>query len=309
LQLRRGPGPNRPTNNVLTRTGKKGPWHRYGYNQNIQYDLYKRCKITDGPSINDLTRYRYYGPGLSADAEADIILQAQAGDKRAGFRLVQAFHRFILKRAGSRNKSWFNYNNFDDLMGTSALAFWEGVSTWKPEDGHALATNCYLRVHGAVADARKRFRKRGIAGETLLQRIAFKGHTTETEQRKLQKRYSSFSELAAALEEAAEQVNCWTEPVSYSTTEEDDAAPLYASDDADFEPVRWSKHSSRKRDRIDELALDADRHAARRLKQIGRRAYALELVEKQNQQLKQTSRLGYPDFGQVPSYAPKDRPG
>jgi hypothetical protein len=172
-------------------------------------------KRTDGPSPNDLTRYRYHGPGISAAEEAELTGRAQSGDKRAGLRLVQAFHRFILKRAGSRNKSWFNYNNFDDLMGAATLAFWEGVSTWKSEDGCRLATNCYLRVHGAASDARKQLRKRGIAGETLLQRIAFNGgNATQAEQKRLRKRYSSFSEMAAALNEAAKQVDRWTQPVS-----------------------------------------------------------------------------------------------
>jgi hypothetical protein len=183
LQLRRGPGPNRPTNNVLTRAHGKGPWRRYGHIQEIHYDLYKPCKRTGDPSPNDLTRYRYYGPGLSAAEEADLIRQAQAGDRRAGRRLFEAFHRFVIKRAGNRNKSWFNYNNFDDLMGAATLAFWKAVCSWQPELGYGLATHCWLPVHGASSDARKQLRKRGIAGESLLQRIALNQRATPSEQK------------------------------------------------------------------------------------------------------------------------------
>jgi hypothetical protein len=119
--------------------------------------------------------------------------------------------------------------------------------------------------------------------------------------------------MAAALREAAEQVDAWGQPVSYNTIgSDDDDAALFNSltDDADFKCTRWTKHSSRKRDRIDELALDADRQATRRLKQIGRRAYAIELVEKQQRQLP-ASPHGYPDYlwttATMKPLAPADR--
>jgi hypothetical protein len=202
---------------------------------------------------------------------------------------------------------------FHELIAAGALAFWECVLSWKPELGYRLATHLRLRVSGAISDEAKRYRKRGITGETLLQRIAF-GLGRKRNPLQKQKRYRSFREALSAYEVAIWEVDRWTQPYScYSEGGEDDNRSLTGvllenggADDLGqkepkpkrgmdrlydcFNPYKQSPQlrlcgtnsryiSGAHSRHIDGLAEDADKRAARRLKQIGRRARALELVE------------------------------
>jgi hypothetical protein len=274
------------------------------------------------PTPSNLATYRWRGPPLQAAEEAVLICRAQTGDKRAGHGLFRAFHRYILKFAGKHrghHRCGRETNEFfDELMAAGCLAFWECVQSWKP--GHRLATHLWLRVPGAISDGARRYRKRGITGETLLQRIAltrpYYPEFTDAELRTLQKqkRYRSFREAFAAFEVAIWEVDRWTQPYScYSEGGEDDNRSLTGvllenggADDLGqkepkpkrgmdrlydcFNPYKQSPQlrlcgtnsryiSGAHSRHIDGLAEDADKRAARRLKQIGRRAYALELVE------------------------------
>src|SRR5262249_5070533 len=187
------------------------------------------------------------------------------------------------------------------------LAFWECICTFKPELGYRLATHCWLRVAGAMSDEAKRYRKRGIAGETLLQRIAFSRpyypEITPAEGKQLQKRYRSFAEALAALDEAYKEVDHWIQLFSYSTIDgDDDDAALkgkrLVNDGADdrgqnereptagtgydcFDNRRYQcaphfRNHERYSRTIDRLVEEDARRDARRLKKIGRRQYALE---------------------------------
>jgi hypothetical protein len=288
-----------------------------GFPKRIDYAPKARSRNPNAPPTpSNLATYRWRGPVLQAAEEAALICRAQAGDKRAGLGLFRAFHRYILKIAGKHrgHHSCGRETNefFHELIAAGALAFWECVLSWKPELGYRLATHLRLRVSGAIGDEAKRYRKRGITGETLLQRIAFTRpyypEFTHAELRTLQKqkRYRSFREALAAFEVAIWDVDRWTQPYScYSEGGEDDNRSLTgvllenggADDVAQKEPkpakgmdrlydcfnpykqspqLRLYQTHSRY---IDGLAEDADKRAARRLKQIGRRARALELVE------------------------------
>jgi hypothetical protein len=270
--------------------------------------------------ISNLVVHRWFVPNPDAAEEAELVRLAQLGDKRAAFKLVQCFHGRILKLAGKRRGNYLlgvgasrSHTNelFDELIATAFLEFWECVCTFKPELGYRLATHCSLPVAGAISDEAKRYRKRGIAGETLFQRIAFSRpyypEITYAEGKRLKKRYRSLPGALLALKEVQKEVDHWIQPFSYSTTDGDDdnaalKGKLLANDGADdraqneSEPTagtgytcfdnrrhqyapHFRKHECYSR-LVDSLAQESARRDARRLKAIGRPAYALELVAK-----------------------------
>ena len=282
----------------------------------IRFDPYRAKDLprsSGPPSVNNLAVHRWFVPNLSAAEELELIRLAQLGDTRASIKLVQCFHKWILKLAGKRRGNYLlgigadrtrGNELFDERIAAAFLAFWECVCTFKPELGNRLATHCWRRVTGAISDEGNNYRKRGIAGETLLQRVAFSRpyypKITRAEGKQLQKRYRSFAEAFAALDEAYKEVDQWIRPYSYSTTGGDDddgslKGKLLANDGADdcaqnepestagtgydcFDNRRY-QYGSRT---IDRLVVDGAKRDARRLKEIGRRQYALELVDRFN---------------------------
>jgi hypothetical protein len=207
-----------------------------------RFDPYRAKDLprSPGPSPNNLAVHRWFVPILDAAEEAELVRLAQLGDKRAAIKLVECLHRWILELAGRRRGNYLlgvgrsrSHGNelFDERIAAAVLAFWQGVCTFRPELHYRLSTHCWLRVTGAISDEAKRYRKRGIAGETLLQRIAFSRpyypEITHAEGKRLKKRYRSLSEACQALTEAYKEVDHWIQPFSYSTTgSEDDDRPL-----------------------------------------------------------------------------------
>jgi len=204
----------------------------------IRFDPYRAkdlLRLDPVPAVNNLAVHRWFVPNLSAAEEAQLVRLAQRGDTRAAIKLVQCFHKWILKLAGQRRGNYLlgvganrtrGNELWDERIASAFLAFWECVCTFKPELHYRLATHCRLRVTGAISDEGKRYRKRGIAGETLLQRIAFSRpyypEITHAEGKRLKKRYRSFAEAFAALDEAYKEVDHWIQPFSYSTSGGDD---------------------------------------------------------------------------------------
>src|SRR5262249_47231143 len=112
--------------------------------------------------------------------------------------------------------------------------------------------------------------------------------------------FKSFEELAAAQAE----IDAWGKAESYVDDPAGGGNDLRRGDAdfKDFRATRWTPHAtSRKWDRIDELAIYAGKREARRFKEIGRRAYALELVAKDQ---KRNGKVDYPDhlfWGKCPT--------
>jgi hypothetical protein len=164
--------------------------------------------------IEPRTFQDHWAPIAQQSGGTSLVRLVQPGDKRAALKLVQCFHRWILKLAGKRRGNYlrgigasrFRGNElFDERIASAMLAFWECVCTFKPELRCRLSTHCGLRVTGAISDEGKLYRKRGMVGETLLQRIAFSRpyypEITHAEGERLKKRYRSLPEALLALEE------------------------------------------------------------------------------------------------------------
>jgi hypothetical protein len=184
------------------------------------------------------------------------------------------------RQEGDRNKQ--TNGLFDDLVAAGCVGFCEALRNFDLSLGYRFSTPAWRRIAGAISDEATNFRKRGIKSESDAHRQIFRHSKRPT--------FKSFEELAEAINE----VKAWGIRESYV---DDPGGPSndLRRGDAEHKEFRPKQGPSRKRDRIDGAALDADRRAARRLKQIGGQAYALELVEKQQRQLA-ARRPGYPDY-------------
>jgi hypothetical protein len=139
LRHRRGPGPNRRTQSVRYRIGKKGPWHRYGYRtEAVHYDLYKPCLLNPNatPTITDLAKHRWRGLPLSRAKEVELIARAKAGDQRAGWELLGSFLHWIKGRPKLKGNIGYGAKLFDDCIAAGLLAAWECVLSFDHSKGY-----------------------------------------------------------------------------------------------------------------------------------------------------------------------------
>ena len=144
-----------------------------------------------GPSKpwRDLSRYRRYGPKLTAEDERILIALAQSGHDAAGWRLHQAFHGKILKLAGRHVPKGSTYLKklpghkqpklhtselFEDLVAAGHLALWEAIRGFNLYGQHRLWTFAAKSVPGAIKDASYRYRQH-VSGVSRVDRWLF-GH-------------------------------------------------------------------------------------------------------------------------------------
>jgi hypothetical protein len=258
-----------------------------------------------GHPTKKLASRRWWGPILDPGEEADLIRRAQAGDKVALTTLLQKFHRLVFKIAGRRvpdprierqAKAWglptHDGPEFDDLVTAGMVGLTEAILRYNLRSNNRLYAYAKSYIEGAISAEAKKYKKRGTAGETRLERWIY-SHPYDTPEEivaALSKRGMSYT--PEQVEQAQQCVSARRVSEHYSTTDSDydeddnfigarpaashDMYGLY--DSYGSQPhLRFHKTVSRL---VDDWAAEADKRAARRLKEIGRRAYALELVAK-----------------------------
>jgi hypothetical protein len=137
----------------------------------------------------DLSRYRRYGPRLTAEDERLLIALAQSGHDAAGWRLHQAFHGKILglagkhvpkgqtylkKRPGYKKATLHTSELFEDLVAAGHLALWEAIKGFNIYGEYRLWTFAAKSVPGAIKDASYRYRQH-VSGVSRIDRWLF-GH-------------------------------------------------------------------------------------------------------------------------------------
>jgi hypothetical protein len=135
----------------------------------------------------DLSRYRRYGPKLTAEDERLFIALAQSGHDGAGWQLHQAFHGKILglagkhvpkgstylkKRPGYKTATLHTSELFEDLVAAGHLALWEAIKGFNVYSEYRLWTFASKGVSGAIRDASYAFR-RHVAGVNRIDRFLF----------------------------------------------------------------------------------------------------------------------------------------
>jgi RNA polymerase sigma factor (sigma-70 family) len=237
-------------------------------------------------SPNNLTQYRWRGPILSPGEVADNLRATRGpepGAAAAKDTLFKAFDRLVLKvvqpycRDDGRN---------DDLIAAGMLGLVEAIDRFDTSRNNGFAAYAIPLIRGRAQKASKAINRNGWAGETRLQRAVYGNHDLTLEQAsKRMGRPVDQDEIERA---RTEVLGMCSEPLPYDTTE-----PGFEDDDEEDRPGVlpsvaapcprqgiFNAALEKRHGRLNRLAEDADRREMRRLKEIGRRAYALELVER-----------------------------
>ena len=256
------------------------------------------------PTPNNLARHRWWGPILDAGEERDLIRRAQAGDKPALTTLLQKFHRLVLSIAQPycgdpaverQAKAWgvttHDSPERDDLIAAGVVGLTTAIRRFDlRRNSGRLSSYAKSYIQGATSAEVRRYKQGGFSGETRLERwIASHPYDDAAEIADAMRERG----MACTTEQAAEAQQLFTarrNTEHYSTTDADydDEDNFIGARPAASHEVHGmygafgtaphlSFHKAACR-WVDDLIRESERRALRRLKAIGRRAYALELV-------------------------------
>jgi hypothetical protein len=241
----------------------------------------------DGVPSN-LTTYRYQGERLSAGEEADLIRAAKQGDAVALDHLTKACQPMVGKLA---HKHYGDSN--EEIVSLLNFGLAKAIYAFDPRKNVRFGTYAYHCMEGSFLDARK--------GTTAADRAVFAHPGASVEELIELAGYSTITPMKAArarrlIEEAlAKRVAASAESISYDTIEkgaddEDGGKPTFVATGGGFDPFEvWHRRRDREITGVIQLAVWlSETTAMRELAQIGRRAYALKLCERD--QLARTSK-------------------
>ncbi len=295
------PDQKEPRKKVWRRTGN-GAWEgERGLDQN------------DGENFTGAGLYlskRRSGKRLRGFEEADLIRAYRAGDKLAGDRLAQSLLWLVRGIAGNQKKGGkplygraFYGPSFDERVAAGLAGLQEAINKYDFSRNTRLSTYARWRIMKSIGEECQRWRYRGMGGQTRADKYLF-SHSDATAEEVAAKAHCSLESARAAIARL-QTTELPYETIAHTNARSDKAARLYDC----FGPRQLSSyifHHKPPRPKfsepplrdflsagkwpgysriVDGLAEDAAKRAAGRLKAIGRRAYALELVEKQQRQL------------------------
>jgi hypothetical protein len=241
---------------------------------------------SNSPNPSDLTTRRWRHDVPTSGEVADLLRDAKGRDPvkaaAAGDKLAQSYHRLVLKES----RAFCDGENNVDVIAAGMMGLAEAINRFDFKSNNGFTAYVIPYVRHRMQDERKAINRNGWGGETRLQRAVYGNHDiTPAEASERVGRNVSQADIEKARTAIFSMCG---EPVEYDTREaggDDDA------DDADgddgkpvFVAVAPPSLVQRIHNRLDRryggLADEADRRAAQRLKEIGRQAYALELVKK-----------------------------
>jgi hypothetical protein len=143
---------------------------------NIAFGLPRRSR-TNPDTPNNLSRYRRRGPIPDQRTERDLIRKARSGDQEAKRKLVEVFHRKLLKIVGE-----YSGPPHDDMLSAALFGFWLAVSRFNENRGYRLWTYAKDWVRKYIRLCIKDWRREGAAGETRQDRFIFSNGAATAEQ-------------------------------------------------------------------------------------------------------------------------------
>ena len=162
----------------------------------------------------------------------------------------------------------------DDIVAAGALGFTEALAEYDLRRNTRFASLAAPLIRYRIADAVRAWRRRGQAGETRADRHLY-SHRDATAEQVVAAVGCQLRDAQAAVDRLKGYWHGHHEYIDDPAVDDDDLAPAAPRSRA---PVRAL-------DLIDRAAEACDRRALRRLRLIGRRAYALELVERDRQRI------------------------
>jgi RNA polymerase sigma factor (sigma-70 family) len=285
---------------MITDPDDSGHDSNFIFDETIDYSAPRFRGQANNPTNNpsDLAERRWREPILLPGELADLLRATKGPEPAASAArdtIARRFHRLVLKEV----KPYCDGRNNDDLIAAGMFGLAEAIDRFDPRRNNGFAAYAISLIRGRIKKAAKALKRNGWAGETRLQRALYGNHDLTPEQAS---RVMGRPVDEGELEEAEAQVlGMCSEPEPYDTRErafEDDedeeskpclvavAPPCPRLQELDAKLIMrhgWLSDgcgNSRGRKFGVHLVGDADRREIQRLKEIGRRAYALELVER-----------------------------
>jgi DNA-directed RNA polymerase specialized sigma subunit len=234
----------------------------------------------------NLTRWRCRLPVLAPDEERRLIIRYKAGDGAAGNELASRFHRLVLAEV-VRYRGLFREGLQEcDLIAAGMAGFAKALADYDLRRNTRLGSLALSLIKWRIKDCALDWRRRGQAGATKADKW-LRSHREATAEQIVAAVGCRLRDAEAAI---ARLKMYWHGDGQYlddPAVEDDDAAPATLS-------VRTR---TRGPDLIDRAAEEADRRAKRRIQEVGRRQYALELVEHDRKRIaarSEPSRYLYP---------------
>jgi hypothetical protein len=263
----------------------------------FRFGAFKPPSRSSGTSrVNDLSRLIWRGPLPNKQEERELIRRYRNGDEVAKLKLVESFHRLILSIAGQYSGPPHN-----DLMAAGLHGFVEAINRFNENRGYRLSSCAKHWIRKYIRLAIKDWRREGASGETRQDRYIFSNPNATAEEV-----VAAVGGTLANAEQAIARLDGGHE--QYTTTE-----GAYEEGDNPKAPHPATSHemsrmygclsrfqlspqlrlhepacgSCKRIGWIDELANYHIAEAQRRLAEVGRRQYAVELVERER------IRIGY----------------
>jgi RNA polymerase sigma factor (sigma-70 family) len=258
--------------------------HEFIFDETVDYRA-PRFRGQANPS--NLTERRWREPILSAGEVADAMRATKGPEPAAAAaknQLAQAFHRLVLKEAKTFCGDRVDRN--DDLIAAGMLGLPEAIDRFDPRRNNGLTAYAIPLIRGRMRATAKAFNRNGWSSETRLQRLVYGNHDVTPEQAsKVMNRPVDEGEIEEArtqvLGMCSELLEHDTREKGFENEHDEEGKPCLVAvappcpRQRIFDATLVQRHGS-----LEWLAEDADRRATQRLKEIGRRAYALELVER-----------------------------
>ena len=132
-------------------------------------------------SPNNLSTYRWRIPSPGWEREAELARLAKGGDKKACAELISIYHKTVIGCAGKHKinyrtrKGRKEYGNgaFDDLVGRGFMALWRAILSYDASRGVPFNAHAWRYISGQVSEEAKDFVKRGLVGESRIDRWLF----------------------------------------------------------------------------------------------------------------------------------------
>jgi len=184
-------------------TAKKISLRRSDKRGSVRISILRRKEQHESP--NNLTLYKWHHPLPTPEEEAELVQLAKNGDPKAQRQLVANYQRLIHGVAGKRrlnhrfdkDRKVHTNEAFDELVARGFLALWQAVLTYDPTLGKPFSAYARLCIGGQVSEESKLFIKRGLVGETRIDRWLY-SHPKATP-----------AQLVAAFKRKGKRISFW----------------------------------------------------------------------------------------------------
>jgi RNA polymerase sigma factor (sigma-70 family) len=233
------------------------------------------------PKHSDLSRRRWHTPFPDRREQRQLIRDAKAGDERAKDKLLEAFHRLVLRIANEHSGPVF-----EDLVSAGFAGLWVAITRFNENRGNGLEAYAPSWIKKYIRDEIKKWRREGQSGETGQDRYVYSNP------------YAAADEIVAAVGGTEGDANLAILRLHAGHERYDTAESAFDEDGKytgpgldltlhhrfDLSPqlrlheIVCGNRPDNRLGLIDEFVNHNEAEARRHLDRVGRRQYALELV-------------------------------